>query len=136
MSTLKKNILSMSVLQIGNSIIPLITIPYLTRVLGTFGYGQIAFVQAVIAFLIMFVEFGFGMSAAAKIAENQKDKIVVSRIFFAAWAVQFIIFIILLITFLILINYIPRLEQARTLFLISLIGFFEIFYHHIGCFRD
>ena len=127
MSTLKKNILSMSVLQIGNSIIPLITIPYLTRVLGTFGFGQIAFVQAVIAFLIMFVEFGFGMSAAAKIAENQKDKIVVSRIFFAAWAVQFIIFIILLITFLILINYIPRLEQARTLFLISLIGFFGNF---------
>lgn len=127
MSTLKKNVLSMSILQMGNFIVPLITIPYLTRVLGAFGYGQIAFVQAVMAFLIMFVEFGFGMSAASKIAENQKDKIVVSQIFFATWAVQFIIFISLLITFLLLINYIPRLEEAKTLFLISLIGFFGNF---------
>lgn len=54
-----KNFSFLSLLQIFNIIAPLITYPYLIRVLGSENYGLIIYVQSLVIFLAIFVGFGF-----------------------------------------------------------------------------
>jgi PST family polysaccharide transporter len=49
---LRHNIASLSALQAAHLLVPLVTLPYLTRVLGADGFGAVAFVQAVMTYLI------------------------------------------------------------------------------------
>lgn len=85
---LRHNIAALGLVQLGNYLVPLLTLPYLTRVLGADGFGRVVFVQGVIAFLILFVDFGFSWSTTRHIAANRSDRHEVSRVFFATWVVQ------------------------------------------------
>lgn len=60
-------------LQIFNTVIPLITLPYVTRILGTTQYGVFS---ASFNILQMVVEYGFVMSATREVALlHTKEKI-------------------------------------------------------------
>lgn len=52
---------------------PIITIPYLARVLGVEAWGVVVVIQAYAVILSQGVEFGFGMSATRHVARNQDD---------------------------------------------------------------
>lgn len=58
------NLIALFSVQAVNYIIPLLTIPYLTRVLKPEGWGQVAFVQSLGLMLITIMEYGFSLSAA------------------------------------------------------------------------
>ena len=64
---LKKNIISLVILQGTNYLLPLISLPYLVRVLGPEKFGLIAFVQAIIQYFTMVVDYGFNWSATKKL---------------------------------------------------------------------
>lgn len=65
------NIISLLILQGSNYIFPLITFPYLVRVLGVENYGIFVTVIAVTLFLNVFVDFGFNISATREISINK-----------------------------------------------------------------
>lgn len=88
---LRYSIASLSVLQAANYLIPLITLPYLTRVLGTIGYGTIAYVQAVMAYLMLLTDYAFSWSATRDIAAHRHDRAAVSRVFRASWGAQWLL---------------------------------------------
>ncbi|WP_414468859.1 flippase [Methanobacterium sp. ACI-7] len=75
------NILSLFSLQGFTYILPLITFPYLTRVLGPEKYGLIAFATAFVAYFQIFVEYGFGLSATRQISINRDNEAQLSKIF-------------------------------------------------------
>ena len=62
-SSVAKNAASLYVIQSANYILPLITIPYLVRVLGPAGFGAVAFCQSLIAYFMIFVDYGFAWPA-------------------------------------------------------------------------
>ena len=68
MNQLKKNIFYLYLLQFSNYLVPLATLPYLSRVLGPDKFGQIGFAQAIAQFFIMVVDFGFNYTIARKIS--------------------------------------------------------------------
>jgi len=76
-STLYNNIVSLSTLQLANYIFPLIVIPYFVRTLGLYNYGIIAFIQSLIAYFAILINFGFNLSAVSDIAKinNQSERI-------------------------------------------------------------
>ena len=76
-----ENFFSLSVLQLVTNVLPIITIPYLTRTLGLEGFGIYVFIQALINFLDILVSYGFRVSATDEIAKNSDNPVVVSRIF-------------------------------------------------------
>ena len=88
MSLLRKNIVSLFVLQGANYILPLVTIPYLVRVLGPGNYGRIAFAQAFIQYFVMITDYGFNLSATRDIAHAEGDTAAISRIFNAVLGVK------------------------------------------------
>lgn len=75
------NMLWMAVWQASNYLIPLLSFPYLTRVLGSGAYGDFSFAFALMTFLLVIADWGFDLSATGDIARNQHDHDVISRIF-------------------------------------------------------
>ena len=65
-----KNIASLGVVQIVNYIFPLITIPYISRIIGPTGLGTINYITAVVAYFTVIVGYGFDLTATRKIAYN------------------------------------------------------------------
>ena len=71
----------LSLLQIAGYVFPLITMPYLARVIGAEGFGKIAFAAAVVVWFQTIADWGFNLTATRDVAQHRKDKEKVSRIF-------------------------------------------------------
>jgi PST family polysaccharide transporter len=63
-----RNVFSLYGLYCSNYILALISVPYLTRVLGPANWGLVAFVQAFCSYLLVIVEFGFTFTGAREAA--------------------------------------------------------------------
>ncbi|HEV2248837.1 MAG TPA: oligosaccharide flippase family protein, partial [Terriglobia bacterium] len=68
---LARNMASLYGVQFANYLLPLVTIPYLTRVLGPLTWGLVAFAQAFGAYASIGIEYGFHLSATRAVAKNR-----------------------------------------------------------------
>jgi PST family polysaccharide transporter len=93
---LVENILSLSVLQGANYLLPLLTLPYLVRVLGPYNFGLLAFAQAFMQYFIILTDYGFNLTATHDISICRSDSKRVSEI---VCAVGFIKLFLLLLSF-------------------------------------
>ena len=60
-------------LQFFNAVIPLLTLPYIVRILDTENYGIFSVALNIVIYMQVFVEYGFGMSATRKAALCQSE---------------------------------------------------------------
>src|SRR5690554_4491222 len=79
--TLVANFGYLSLLQVAGYIFPLITMPYLARVIGVEGFGKIAFASAVVVWFQTVADWGFNYTATRDVAKNRDNKEKVSEIF-------------------------------------------------------
>jgi PST family polysaccharide transporter len=81
------NITNFSSFQITNYLVPLLTIPYIVRVIGAEKFGIITFAQSVIQFLFIVVDYGYNISAITKISKSgisaDEKKRVFNGVFFS-----------------------------------------------------
>ena len=86
-------------LQIAGYLFPLLTMPYLARVIGADGFGRIAIASAVIMWIQTISDWGFNYTATRDVAKNRddKDKVshILSNVIWAKFILLFLSFIIL-----------------------------------------
>lgn len=70
---LLENTASLSVLQVANLLLPLLTVPYLLRVLGPDRAGLVALSQAFAAYFAVITDYGFNLSATRRVATVRDD---------------------------------------------------------------
>lgn len=61
-------------MNIAKMLFPLLTLPYLTRVLSTDCYGSVVYVKSVTTYLQLLVDFGFVLSATKSIFQAREDR--------------------------------------------------------------
>ncbi|WP_310829914.1 flippase [Paenibacillus pedocola] len=108
---LKKNILSLFTLQAFNYLLPLITLPYLVRIIGPEKFGLINFAQVFITYFIIFTDYGFNLSATKEISIFRDDKSKVSEIYSAILILKLLIMILSLTIFIVLIFTLPMFKD-------------------------
>jgi PST family polysaccharide transporter len=70
---LVQNVMALYGVQFVNYLLPLITVPYLTRVLGTQGWGLFAFFQSFGLFAGTLVDYNFTLSATRDVSQHRQD---------------------------------------------------------------
>ncbi|MCK4852044.1 MAG: flippase [Candidatus Omnitrophica bacterium] len=116
---LVENFFSLSFLQLADYILPLITLPYLVRVLGLERFGLIIFAQAFIQFFVILTDFGFNLSATREISLNRDDRDRVSEIFCSVMLVKSALMMVSLAALAGLVFAIPKFRADWPVYLFT-----------------
>lgn len=117
-STIAKNAASLYILQFAGYILPLITVPYLVRVLHPTGFGIVAFGQGLMAYFSLLTDYGFAYSATRKISVQRDDIMAVSTTASNVWAAKIILLLAGFIILLLAVTSIPILHESGMLLII------------------
>ncbi len=103
---LLSNFVSLSVLQGLNMILPLLTLPYLVRVLGVENFGLVNFSLSIIMYFNILVSFGFELSATREISLHRDNLEKVSEIFSTVMLIKALLLFVsfMILSFLLFFN--------------------------------
>ena len=116
---LATNFAYLSLLQIASYIFPLISIPYLARVLGVDGLGKISFAAAVIVWIQTIADWGFDMTGARNVAQSRDDKEKVSKIFSDIFWARIFLMLCSLIILILLLIVVPKFRENYVIILFT-----------------
>lgn len=127
--SIKLNFIMNAILTMSQFIFPLITFPYVSRILLPVGTGKVSFATSIVSYFTLFAQLGiptYGIRACAKIRDNREK---LSKVVQELFIINLVMSAIAYIAFFRAIYYIPRFRQDKELFLI--IGS-TIFFNAIG----
>lgn len=118
--TLVTNFSYLSALQILTLILPLITYPYLIRVLGKEVYGLVIIAQTVVSYLAILVNFGFNISATKEISIYRDNKEQLSKVTSSILLIRAALFVISFIILLIFLYFFSKDSGSSVLFILCM----------------
>jgi len=117
--SVKYNFVMNFILTASNFIFPLISFPYVSRVLHAAGNGKINFAASVANYFLMVASLGipiYGVKACAKVRE---DKISLSKTAQEILIINLVATVLVTSTYVICVLTVPQFNQERTLFFIE-----------------
>lgn len=114
-----RNVVALSILQIGNYLFPLLTFPYLVRVLGPEKFGLVAFAQSFIQFFVVITDYGFNLSATRKVSQVRHDPEELSLTFVSVLAIKAALCFLSLAALVLILLSVPRLAAEWRLYLLT-----------------
>lgn len=106
------------VLSMSAFIFPLITFPYVSRVLMPIGTGLVSFANSIIAYFALFAQLGiptYGIRACAKVRDD-KEKL--SKVVQELLIINSIISVLVYIVFFASLMIVPKMRNNKTLFIV------------------
>ncbi|MDY7219435.1 flippase [Denitrificimonas sp. JX-1] len=106
-------------LQVASYIFPLLTIPYLARVIGVDGFGKIAFAAAVVMGFRTLADWGFNFTATRDVARHRDNPEKVAEIFSNVLWARLLLMLLSLLLLLGAIAVVPYFQAQKNLLLIT-----------------
>jgi len=103
-----ENFAYLSLLNFFNYLLPLITLPYLIRVLQPENYGLTVYAQTVMLYFFVFIDYGFNITATRSISINKNNIRKINIIFNNVITTKLVLLTICLIILAILVLLIPK----------------------------
>ena len=122
--TLIKNFSSLSLLQASNYLFPLITLPYLFRILGPDKYGLMIFASAFVGYFGIVTDYGFNLSIPREVSIHRDNKNKLSEIFSSVLIIKVSVFILCAVVFASIVFAIPKFYLDKDIYLLSFIAVF------------
>lgn len=113
------NFFSLGLFQASNYLFPLITIPYLTRVIGIEKIGIVFLAQSLITIFAVITDYGFNLTATRDIAIYRNNSTKISEIVSTVYILKAAITLFCLLLYLIVILSVQDFRDHYTLFLLS-----------------
>lgn len=120
----KKNFAYSSILTASNYIVPLITYPYVSRVLGVTNIGICNFVDSIVNYFILFSMMGVAATGIREIASNKHDQVKLNKTFTSLICLNGLFTLFATIIMLLLMYTIPQLYEYRDLLWIGVVKLF------------
>ncbi|MBE6485590.1 MAG: flippase [Methanosphaera stadtmanae] len=114
-----ENIASLTGLQFASYILPLITLPYLTYVLGPDKFGLTQYAISLITYFQMFTDYGFNLSATRELAIVREDKRKVSEIFNTVMFIKIMLTAFSFLVLLAIVSLVPKFNNDAEVYLLT-----------------
>jgi polysaccharide transporter, PST family len=119
---LLKNTIMLYMLIFSSYFFGLISIPYLTRVLGPDYFGRVGFALAFMAYFRLLIDFGFILSATEKVAKKRDNIQELSKIVISVNLIKLTLAVMSSIILIVLILTIPRFQQDSLLYVFTFLS--------------
>lgn len=113
-----KNFIYSIILRVANIAFPLVTFPYVTRVLGADGIGKVNFASSIVMYFVLFANLGIPLYGIREIAKV-RDKEEMNKVFWELFILNGITVIICCVVFLSSFLFVDKIQAETPLFLIS-----------------
>ena len=121
MNNIRTNFKYNSILTTAGYLVPLITYPYASRVLGVANIGICNFVDSIIAYFVLFSMLGIGAIGTREIAKYKDERRRMSITFCNLVALNFIFSFLALLIMLVLIQIVPQFAEHKILMYIGVL---------------
>lgn len=115
---IKKNFIMNCILTISSFLIPLITFPYVSRVLLPSGIGKVSFAISVVDYFSLFVLLGIPIYGVRVVAQNREDKGKMSKSVIEILSINLIMFCIVAVFFLLFVISFNNTKEQKLLYII------------------
>ena len=116
MAKLAANIGSLYALQLANYVLPLVTLPYLVRVLGIQDYGLLAFTYSLVQYFVVVTDYGFNLSATRQVAFYRDDPEELNRIVSAVFLIKVVLMILSAIVLCVIVFAVAEYRSSWSLY--------------------
>lgn len=118
MASIKENFIYDLLNNVTGLLFPLITFPYISRILNPQGIGEVAFAQSVISYFVMFAALGIPTYALREVAKYRNDKLLLSKFTFEIFIIHATLSIIAFILALSL-YFVSQIKEIWFVYLIA-----------------
>ncbi|WP_336732947.1 flippase [Chryseobacterium sp. VD8] len=119
---LVRNIASLGIIQIVNYIFPLITVPYVSRIIGPDGYGIINYAMAFIGYFTLLIAYGFDLTATRRISQNSNNKEYINEVVSEVFTSRIILYAVSCILFVISLYFFTPIQKDLSVAVILFTG--------------
>lgn len=119
MSTLKRNLVWNTLLTISGYVFPLLTFPYVTRVLGAENFGMANFALSVVDYAILFSMLGITAIGARYIPQCNEDKAKRDDVFSHLVTIHILLSVAILLVYTACVFLVPQLAAHKMLYFVG-----------------
>ena len=110
-------------------VFPLITFPYVSRVLGPDGVGKVNYASSIVSYFVIFAGLGIGAYGIREGAKVRDDKQKLTELICELLIITFVAMLVAYIAFFIVVFTVPQISEFRALLLVLGVN---IFFNVIG----
>ncbi len=118
--SLIESFFSLSILNGLNVVLPLLTIPYILRVVGKANYGTYAYVYVLLQYFLLFNQFGSIFSVTKQITQNRNNHEKVNQIYSSVLVFRLLLFFIGGLFFFLMSPLILDTKEMKIMFILGL----------------